>query len=291
MINVLVTGANGQLANCLQKIASENNDLNLIYTGYHDLDITDLNQVKSYFKNKTIQYCINCAAYTAVDKAEEDEEKAFKINGLGPRYLAEVCRAYNTVLIHISTDFVFDGTKMTPYKETDVPKPLGVYGRTKLKGEQNIQEVMEEYFIIRTSWLYSPFGGNFMKTMLNLAKTKDSISVVDDQKGTPTNALDLAKTILTIIKENLILKESNTGNNIYGIYHFSNEGACSWYDFAKKIFQIYNVGVELKGIPTSGYPTPAQRPMYSVLDKTKITETFGLTIDNWQDSLFKLNKF
>ena len=288
MRTVLVTGSNGQLGNCIKEI--ERNNLNIIYTDYLELDICDLDKVKSFFKSHDpIDYCVNCAAYTAVDNAEKEPEKAYKINALGPKNLALTCELNNTVLIHVSTDFVFDGEKTEPYKETDLPNPLSIYGKTKWEGENFIQQICSKHIIIRTSWLYSLFGSNFVKTMLRLAETNMSLNIVNDQIGTPTNAYDLAGAILNIIDKDSCLQKRGESIPFYGTYHYSNEGICSWYDFAKKIFEINNIQIDLVPIPTKSYPTPAKRPLYSVLDKTKIKNTFGINIKTWEESLKKYN--
>jgi len=279
MRNVLVTGSNGQLASCIKDLAKEQKGLHFIYTDYQELDICNLKQVDKFFKtNQKIDYCINCAAYTAVDKAESDAEKAFEINANGAKNLALVCDEQGAVLIHISTDFVFDGDKTEPYIETDTPKPISVYGASKLKGEVEIQKTLKKHFIIRTSWLYSEHGTNFMKTMLRLAETRDEISVVSDQIGTPTYAGDLADVILKII---------SSKNTNFGLYHYSNEGQTSWYGFAKAIFEGSNLKIKTTPIKTEAYPTPAKRPVYSVMDKTKIKSITGIETRNWQDSLKK----
>lgn len=275
---VLVTGASGQLGQSLQFIASQYSEMQFIFASSQDLDITDEGRVFSFFDKNKINFCINAAAYTAVDKAESDQEKAYLVNVTGPKNLAIACKKNNTTLIHISTDFVFDGTANTPYLESDLTNPIGVYGQTKLDGEKEVASNCSEYFIIRTSWVYSQFGNNFMKTMLRLSQDRKELNVVSDQIGTPTNAVDLAKAILEII--------SNTKQVAnYGIYNFSNEGQCSWYDFAKEIFKINNVNINVNPIPTEAYPTPAKRPKYSVLDKSKIKSTFGIIIKNWQEAL------
>ena len=280
MINVLVTGGKGQLASCIKDIDKQYEDLNFIYTDYQELDICDLKQVDSFFKsNSKIHYCINCAAYTAVDKAETESEKAFEINAIGAKNLAIVCNKFDTILIQVSTDFVFDGEKNEPYTETDVAKPISVYGASKLKGEVEIQKTLENYFIIRTSWLYSEHGNNFMKTMLKLAETRDEISVVSDQIGTPTYAGDLAA---------MILKTISSKNINFGLYHYSNEGVASWYDFAKAIFEESNIEIKLSPIKTAAYPTPAKRPVFSVMDKTKVKSDVNIVIPKWQDSLRKI---
>ncbi len=277
MMNVLVTGSNGQLASCIKDLAKQYDGLNFIYTDYQELDICDLNQIKVFFKsNPKIDYCINCAAYTAVDKAETDVDKAFEINATGPKNLAIVCHQFDVVLIQISTDFVFDGQKKEPYTETDVANPISVYGASKLQGEQEIIKVSEKYFILRTSWLYSEHGNNFMKTMLRLAETRDEISVVSDQIGTPTYAGDLAAVILKII---------SSKNINFGLYHYSNDGVVSWYDFAKEIFEASNLKIKTNPIKTTAYPTPAKRPIFSVMDKSKIKSRLKVEIPFWSESL------
>ncbi|UPT72030.1 MAG: dTDP-4-dehydrorhamnose reductase [Flavobacterium sp. JAD_PAG50586_2] len=272
----LVTGANGQLGQSLRFIAPNYPEIHFVFCSSTDLDISNLENCKTVFSKIKPNYCINAAAYTAVDKAESESEKAHLINVIGARNIAEVCKEYSTILLHISTDFVFDGNTSKAYSENDIPNPKGVYGQTKLDGEKAIQSVFDDYYIIRTSWVYSQFGNNFMKTMLRLASERDSISVVNDQIGTPTNAVDLAAALLKIITSN---------SSSFGIYHFSNEGQCSWYDFAKEIFEVNNINIDLQDIPTSDFPTPAKRPRYSVLDKTKIKRVFGLEIKNWEESL------
>ena len=283
---VLVTGANGQLGQSLQFIAPNYPNLEFVFCSSSSLDITNVENCESVFSKVKPNYCINAAAYTAVDKAESDPEKANLINVIGAQNIAQVCKEHETILLHVSTDFVFDGDfsklrKTNGYTENDIPNPTGIYGQTKLDGEKAIQATFENYFIIRTSWVYSQFGNNFMKTMLRLASERDSISVVNDQIGTPTNAVDLAQVLVQIILTNN--QQSKTDN--FGIYNFSNEGQCSWYDFAKKIFEINNINIDLKPIPTSSFPTPAKRPSFSVLDKSKIKSTFGITIKNWEESL------
>ncbi|WP_298224117.1 dTDP-4-dehydrorhamnose reductase [Flavobacterium sp.] len=273
---VVVVGANGQLGQAVHYIASDYPEIQFHFLGSTALDIAKIEDIKSVWKALKPDFCINAAAYTATDKAETEIEKAQSINVDGAKNLAEVCLLFNTTLLHISTDFVFDGNKKTPYLETDAADPQSVYGKTKREGELAIIKTMKTYFIIRTSWLYSQFGNNFMKTMLRLAQERSSLSVVDDQIGTPTHAVDLAKMLLTIIK-------SNSKN--YGIYHFSNQGNTSWYGFAKKIFEVNHVSIALSPITTAQYPTPAKRPEYSVLDKSKIEKTFKQTIKNWDIAL------
>jgi len=296
---VLVTGANGQLGQAIQFISGKYPEIDFVFCSSSKLDITNLENCQVVFSTYQPHFCINAAAYTAVDKAESEPVKAFDINANGPENLAITCKKYNTILIHISTDFVFDAyfSKGTAYydrelrlplksnlglTETDVPFPSSVYGLTKLQGEQAIQSIWEKHIIIRTSWVYSQFGNNFMKTMLRLASERESLSVVNDQIGTPTNAVDLADVLIKIIVS--CHAELVSASN-YGIYNFSNEGQCSWYDFANEIFHQKRIKIDLKPIPTSAYPTPAKRPAYSVLDKTKIKSTFDIEINEWQTSL------
>lgn len=276
MTTILVTGSNGQLGHCIKDIAKNHKDLNFIYTDYQELDICSLNDVQHFFKANKIDYCINCAAYTAVDKAESEPEKAYNINVLGAKNLALACKTHQVTLIHISTDFVFDGQSKLPYVETDKANPISVYGKTKLEGELEIQEILTNYFIIRTSWLYSEHCNNFMKTMLKLGKERDELSIVNEQIGTPTYAGDLAQVIIDII---------NDTKKMYGLYHFSNEGIASWYDFAKAIFEESNIKIKVLPIKSKDYITPAQRPYFSVLDKTKIKNNFQMIIPYWRESL------
>ena len=296
---VLVTGANGQLGQAIQSISGKYPEIDFVFCSSSELDITNLENCQVVFDEFQPQFCINAAAYTAVDKAESEPAKAFDINANGAENLAITCKKFNTILIHISTDFVFDAyfsegiayydrELRLPLKsnlgltETDVPFPSGVYGLTKLQGEQAIQANWDKHFIIRTSWVYSKFGNNFMKTMLRLASERDTISVVNDQIGTPTNAVDLAEVLIAIICYTELVE---VPSNLYGIYNFSNEGQCSWYDFAKKIFEVNNISINLQPIPTTSFPTPAKRPAYSVLDKTKIKKIFGVEILDWETSL------
>lgn len=287
---VLVTGSSGQLGQSLQFIAPNYPQIDFVFCDSKTLDITNLENCEAIFSKYNPDFCINAAAYTAVDKAENEPEKAFAINVTGAKNLAEVSKKFDTILLHISTDFVFDGNRDVtssavemPYTETDIPNPTGVYGQTKLDGEKAIQQVWEKHFIIRTSWVYSQFGNNFMKTMLRLASERDTISVVNDQIGTPTNAVDLAEILVKII---LTDNRQPTTDN-FGIYNFSHEGQCSWYDFAKKIFEINNISINLLPIPTTSFPTPAKRPAYSVLDKSKIKSIFGVEVKNWEQILKK----
>ena len=279
MTKILVTGGNGQLAQCLKDVVKNNDELDVNFQDLPELDITNIQQLVSYFSKNELDYCINCAAYTAVDLAEEQSDLAYAVNADGPKNLAEVCKKHQVKLLHISTDFVFDGKKQTPYIESDMPNPLGVYGASKWQGERNIQEIMEDYFIIRTSWLYSQYGNNFMKSMLRLSETRDEISVVSDQIGAPTYAGDLAEVLVKIV---LSLSTN------YGVYHYSNSGAISWYDFAVEIFTQFGKKIEVKPITTEDYPTAAKRPKFSVLDTTKIENNFDCTLKDWQASLNKV---
>ncbi|MGK0307146.1 MAG: dTDP-4-dehydrorhamnose reductase [Urechidicola sp.] len=277
MLKILVTGKGGQLARCIENIAPNYPELNFVFKSFLELDITDLESVESVFTNsKPFDYCINCAAYTAVDKAETEIQEAYNVNVLGSKNLTEACLKHNVTLIHISTDFVFDGHASKPYTEQSITNPLGVYGETKLEGENVIAETLQNYFILRTSWLYSEFGNNFLKTMLRLSRERDEISVVVDQIGSPTYAKDLAGVVLQLIASR---------NTSYGIYNYSNEGIASWYDFANKIFKLSNSRIKLNKIETKDYPTPAARPKYSVLDTSKIEKLLKLEIPNWKASL------
>nr|WP_298793932.1 dTDP-4-dehydrorhamnose reductase [uncultured Allomuricauda sp.] len=277
-MKILVTGASGQLGSTFKSLVSEGKtaDLDFVFKSSSELDITDFDAVNAELVSSDYAYCINCAAYTNVDQAEEKNDLAYRINVTGARNLAMNCNESSTVLIHISTDFVFDGFLNTPYLEEDIARPIGFYGDTKFKGERAIINNLEEHFILRTSWLYSEHGHNFMKTMLKLGAERDELSVVYDQVGTPTYALDLANVVLHIIKAHSIE---------YGVYNYSNEGVGSWYDFAKEIFNQYKIDIDLKPIRSEEYPTPAERPKFSVLDKSKIKNTFGLQIPHWKDSL------
>ena len=276
MKRVLVTGANGQLGKSIHRVAPDYPELKFVFTDVVELDITNSDDVNAFFNSNKIDYCINCAAYTAVDKAEEEVDKAYLLNAIAVKHLTEACKTSVAVLIHISTDFVFDGTKRTPYTEEDTPNPLSVYGKSKLKGEQYLQGILERHFIVRTSWLYSEYGNNFVKTMLRLAETRDEISVVNDQIGSPTYAGDLVSFLLEII---------NKPSKDYGIYHYSNEGSISWYDFAVEIFKQHKKAVRVSPIPASAYPTAAKRPAYSAMDLTKAKITFGNTVPLWKQRI------
>lgn len=277
---ILVTGANGQLGRCIQDRVNLAPDYEFLFTDYQELDISDSKAVENFFEDNPIEYCINCAAYTNVDKAETEQEKTFLINAEGVRNLAKACRGQGTLLIHISTDFVFDGTKNTPYTEIDKPNPINVYGASKLKGEKYVQEILENYFIVRTSWVYSEYGHNFVKTMLRLGTGGGEISVVNDQIGAPTYAGDLAEFLLT---------ETVSEHLSFGLYHYSNSGEISWYDFAKAIFDLAGMTCKVLPIRTKDYPTTAKRPQYSLLDKGILTDEDRR---DWRHSLKKvLNKF
>lgn len=276
---ILVTGALGQLGQALKALVPQYPQLKFVFKSSAEANITNKQQLQEVFSAVKPDFCINAAAYTAVDKAESEPEQAFAINVTGAKNLAEVCKDFNVTLLHVSTDFVFDGDKSTPYTEDDATNPQGVYGKTKCEGEQEIENILPQHYIIRTSWLYSQYGNNFMKTMIRLGSERDSLSVVNDQKGTPTNANDLAAALAQIIL---------SGVKSYGIYHYSNEGEATWYDFARKIFEINNISIDLRPIPTADYPTPAKRPAYSVLDKSKIKNVFGINIPGWEGSLQSL---
>lgn len=277
--NILITGSNGQLGREVHAKFEGNNAYNLICTDIDELDITNANAVEACISNNKIDYIINCAAYTNVDGAQEDMINCAKLNINAVANLAASAKKYGARIIHISTDYVFDGYNYKPYNEEDRTNPLSTYGTTKLEGERNIKDLASEYMIIRTSWLYSPHGKNFVKTMIRLGDEKENINVVCDQIGTPTSATDLAEAIYKII---------DSGKWETGLYHFSNEGAISWYDFTKSIMKIIgNNKCKITPIPSHDYPTPTPRPFYSVLDKKKIKDTYNLNIPYWEDSLIK----
>jgi len=287
MTNILVTGSNGQLGSEIRKL-SEISDHNFVFTDINELDLTDISELERFFDKSDISYCINCAAYTAVDKAETDIENAIAVNVTAVRNLAEVCAINHTVLIHISTDFVFDGSNCQPYVETDKAKPINVYGQSKYEGEHQALKENAATIIIRTSWLYSSFGNNFVNTMIKASAKNDKLNVIFDQTGTPTYAMDLAEAILKIIDK--IYINIKKPSKYFGIFHFSNEGVASWYDFAIEIFKISGIKCVVNPILTRDYPTPSKRPHFSVLDKSKIKSTFGLTIPYWKDSLTRCIK-
>lgn len=280
-MNILVTGSNGQLGNEMRIVSEQLKQHTFFFTDVAELDITDKVAVNEFFKQNAPDIVVNCAAYTDVNRAESDLEKAELINATAPKILAECCKANGAKFIHVSTDYVFDGSAHLPYKETDKENPVSAYGTTKYHGEQNIVASGCEYVIIRTCWLYSSFGKNFVKTMATLGATKEELGVVFDQVGTPTYAADLANAIATIIAKTA----QDSAAFVKGIYHFSNEGVCSWYDFTVAIMGLYNLNCRIKPLHTDEYPTPANRPAYSVLDKTKIKNTFGITIPHWYESL------
>jgi len=277
--NVLVTGANGQLGQAIRKRESLCPSFSFFHTDIDTLDITDRKAVQAYLNKYSIHTIINTAAHTNVDQAEKEPDRAYLANAEAVKILAEAAHEHNSRLIHISTDYVFDGTNHRPYVETDDTHPLSVYGRTKLAGELLLQEIQENAVIVRTSWLYSETGNNFVRTMLRLGKERKELKVVFDQAGTPTYAGDLAKALLVILG-----REENQGY-VPGIYHFSNEGVCSWYDFARKIMEQAGLSCKVIPIETKDYPTPAVRPAYSVLNKTKIKETYNLDIPHWEQAL------
>jgi dTDP-4-dehydrorhamnose reductase len=277
-MKILVTGAKGQLGSEI-KFLSPQYDYEFIFIDLDELDLTKLDEIPTYLSNQNPDFIINCAAYTAVDKAEDDIELAEIINAKAPKIIAEYCAKSDCRLIHISTDYVFDGDFKRPIVETDTPNPKSVYGQSKLNGENAIKELLVNVYIIRTSWVYSEFGNNFVKTMLRLGKEKDKINVVSDQFGTPTWARDLAHAILKIIGQ------IENGIDHPGIYHYSNEGVISWYDFAIEIMSLAKLNCKVNPITTSDFPTKANRPKYSVLDKTKIKEIMKVQIPNWRESL------
>lgn len=276
MKKILVTGANGQLGQCLQKISSQFEEFEFIFTDSETLDITNKEEVNDFFWQNAPDFCINAAAYTAVDLAETEVEKAFLVNADGTENLAEACAENNAQFIHVSTDYVFDGENNLAYTEEDFTNPLGVYGASKLAGDELALEVNPCSVILRTSWVYSEFGKNFVKTMLNLFATKEELSIVADQFGQPTNANDLAEAIMKIIKSEKITP---------GIFNFSNLGRISWFDFAEKIAELSEAMIKLNAIETSQYPTPAKRPKNSVLDLDKISKTYAVPLKPWEESL------
>ena len=277
MAKLLITGANGQLGSEIRDLATNDNINSYIFTDIDELDITDLDAVCNYIQIHKPDFIINCAAYTAVDKAEDDFELCSKINYLAVENIAKGAKRVGAKVIHVSTDYVYGGDSSTPYVESDATEPKSVYGSTKLKGEMILIDILpEDSITIRTSWLYSTYGKNFVKTMIMLGKERASLNVVSDQRGTPTYAKDLAKAIMQI---------ANADKFIAGIYNYSNEGECTWYDFACEIHKIAGVECVVNPISSKEYPTKAKRPAYSVLDKSKIKRTFGLNIPNWEESL------
>ena len=278
---ILVTGANGQLGQSLQMLKdTAGKNIEWLFCGRNELDITDNEAVTNYFEKNKIDVLFNCAAYTQVDKAENDEVAAYQVNAKACKYLAEACHKNNTLFVHISTDFVFDGTKGTPYKPSDETQALGVYGKSKLKGEQYVQAIAKRYVIIRTAWVYSPFLHNFVKTMRRLGNARAEIGVVYDQIGSPTYAIDLAAAMIK-------MEEQIDEKQISKIYHFSNQGIISWFDFATNIMKLSNLHCKVKPIESHEYPTPARRPSYSVLWTRDIQNDFDVNVPYWIDSLKK----
>lgn len=275
-MNILVTGANGQLGNEMQVLARENLQHTYFFTDVQELDICDEQAVYAYVSEHKIDIIVNCAAYTAVDKAEDNVELCDKLNNIAPGYLARAAQANSAAMIQVSTDYVFDGTAHIPYTEEEPTCPASVYGSTKLAGEQNVMDHCEKAMVIRTAWLYSIYGNNFVKTMIRLGQERDSLGVIFDQIGTPTYANDLAQAIFAAINKGVVR----------GIYHFSDEGVCSWYDFTVAIHRLAGIAsCKVKPLHTADYPAKAPRPHYSVLDKTKIKDTFGIEIPHWEESL------
>lgn len=275
-MRILVTGANGQLGNEMQVLAKENPQHTYYFTDVHELDICDSDAVWAYMAEKQIEMIVNCAAYTAVDKAEDNAELAYKLNCEAPKTLALAAEHNGASMIQVSTDYVFDGTAHTPYTEDCAPCPDSVYGSTKLEGEYAVLNNCKNAVVIRTAWLYSIYGNNFVKTMIRLGKERDTLGVVFDQIGTPTYANDLAQAIFAIINKGIVA----------GVYHFSNEGVCSWYDFTLAIHRLAGItSCKVKPLHTAEYPAKANRPAYSVLDKTKIKTTFDIEIPHWEESL------
>ena len=288
-MRILVTGKNGQLGKSIQKLINieaetkyDSNSNKFIFAGREELDFSNENNVARYFEDNVFDIIINCAAYTAVDKAEEEQDLANQVNHLAVKQLAQITKKQQAKLVHISTDYVFDGENDKPYIETDETNPINVYGRTKLAGEKALKEIMPtNVVIIRTSWVYSEYGNNFVKTILRLGKERDELSVVSDQIGSPTYETDLANTILKIIKN----KEFRESDQMTQIYHYSNEGETSWYEFAKEILKSAKVDCKVNPINTQQYPMPAKRPRNTLMNKDKIVEVFNIKLSNWKSSL------
>ncbi|NVO19539.1 MAG: dTDP-4-dehydrorhamnose reductase [Bacteroidetes bacterium] len=277
-MKILVTGAKGQLGNELKELALKYPDYRFLFTDVEELDITDAKTVNAFVAADQPEVIINCAAYTAVDKAETDEESAFRVNATAPANLAKAAKKHNILLVHISTDYVFDGKVYLPLKETAPTQPVSVYAKSKFAGEQEVLKHASRALVIRTSWLYSAFGNNFVKTIMKYGAERGKLNVVFDQTGTPTYAHDLAKMILEILPAAKEIKGVQ-------IFHYSNEGVASWYDFAKAIIELSGINCIVNSIESKDYPRPAVPPFYSVLDKQKIKETFGIEIPYWRDSL------
>jgi len=278
MINILITGSNGQLGSEIRDISYRYPDFNFFFTDVEELNLIDFESVGSFFIDNEIDACINCAAYTAVDNAEDDRQMAMLLNSGIVENLSKVCQKNNSLLVHVSTDYVFSGKHYMPYTETDPVSPDSYYGTTKLKGEESALGNCDKVVVVRTSWLYSSFGNNFVKTMLRLGNERDELGVVVDQIGTPTYSADLAEAVLQIVKK-------NEKTNIKDIYHFSNEGVISWYDFAKAIMQLNNIECRINAIESKDFPAKANRPFYSVLNKSKIKHDFQVEVPYWLDSL------
>jgi dTDP-4-dehydrorhamnose reductase len=278
MQTILITGSHGQLGNEMQQAAVRYTEFNYIYTDVEVLDICNKTALEAFIKANSVAFIVNCAAYTAVDKAEDDVELCYKINAEAVRNIGEVATANEIKVIHVSTDYVFDGTNHLPYSEDEAVCPATVYGKSKLAGEEALLESCKKSVIIRTSWLYSSFGNNFVKTMLKIGSERESLNVIFDQIGSPTYAADLSEAIMKVI---------SSENFVPGIYHFSNEGVCSWYDFAKSIHKIAGIACDVRPIETKDYPAHTPRPHYSVLNKAKIKSTYGITIPHWEESLEK----
>jgi dTDP-4-dehydrorhamnose reductase len=282
---ILVIGANGQLGMELQQLAPGNPAFDFVFTTREQLSLDDLKAINRFFSEHKPQYCINCAAFTAVDKAESEKESAYRVNAEAPGVMAAACKKNNIQFIHVSTDYVFNGNGTAPYKEDDQTDPVNLYGASKLEGEKLVMRNDPGSIIIRTAWVYSEFGKNFVKTMLRLMAEREQVGVVSDQYGTPTYAADLAEAIMKIIStfENPTSHSPLSTHN--GIYHFSNEGQISWYDFAVAIKDLIGSSCKVNPITTMQYPTPAKRPAYSVLDKTRIRDSFNIPIKDWKASL------
>lgn len=284
-MTILITGANGQVGQCFHQLATQYPQWQFIFNDFPELDITDRKVVQRFFQQKNINWCVNCAAYTAVDKAESEPELARKINVTGAKNLAEACAAEGIPLVHLSTDYVYHNRQNTPFRESDPVSPQSVYARTKLAGDRAALKANPLAMVVRTSWVYSPFGNNFVKTMLRLGAERPSLNVVFDQIGTPTYAPDLAAAILQVIQK--AERKEVPCENLGGVWHYSNEGVTSWYDFAKAVFEIKKMPCRVNPIETKDFPTPALRPPFSLLNKAKIKAAFGLEIPHWRESLEK----
>lgn len=279
MRTILVTGANGQLGQCFQKQAKKYPNYRFLFCSSKELDVTSKQRLQQIFSQHKIDHCINTAAYTNVEQAENEKEKAYLVNAEATANIAEICKKYDTTLFHFSTDYVFNGKASTPYSETDEVQPINIYGASKLKGEENIQRILDRFFIFRTSWLYSEFGHNFFNTILRKADENAELNITTSQLGTPTNANDLAEFVLKII---------DSDSKEYGLYHFSNQGEATWYDFAKEILDYSGKMDQVTLNKTGFFKTLAERPAYSVLSKEKAQKNFGFPIPEWKESLHRL---